>query len=325
VTERLFEVDGLTIALRRHGEMVPAIDDVAFGVGRGEVLALVGESGSGKSLMLLGSVDLLSPSAVIEGGTTTFDGHVLQQVDDADWRRLVGMGIGVLLQDAVGSWDPLIELGPQAGDVLREHEELEDEEISRRVLDALGEVQLPKQRKFWSFSHEVSRGQAQRAMLAAALLSGPKILLADEPLSGLDVTVARAVLSLIEDLCRDRAMAMVIVTHDLAVVASVADRVAVVYGGRIVEEAPVGALYRSPKHPYTSGLLGSVPGLSRGRLRPIEGDAPELWDLPPGCAFAPRCPHAVDRCRTEKPGVREIGASRVACHRADELSLEGIA
>jgi oligopeptide/dipeptide ABC transporter ATP-binding protein len=324
VTERLFEVDGLKISLRRHGELVEAIDGVGFGVDAGEVLALVGESGSGKSLMLLGSVDLLAPSAVITDGTTTFDGHVLQEISEADWRRLVGMGIGVLLQDAVGSWDPLIELGPQAGDVLREHEDLEDEEIGRRVLDALGEVQLPKQRKFWSFSHEVSRGQAQRAMLAAALLSGPRILLADEPLSGLDVTVARAVLSLIEDLCRHRAMAMIIVTHDLAVVASVADRVGVVYGGRIVEEAPVGALYRSPQHPYTSGLLGSVPGLARGRLRPIEGDAPEIWDLPEGCAFAPRCPHVVDRCRVERPEIREVGESRVACHRADELTLEGI-
>jgi oligopeptide/dipeptide ABC transporter ATP-binding protein len=324
VTEPLFAVEGLTIALRRMGEPVRAIDGVSFGVAPGEVLALVGESGSGKSLMLLGSVDLLAPAAVIEEGRTTFDGHVLQDLPGADWRRLVGMGVGVLLQDPVGSWDPPIEIGPQAGDVLREHEDLEDDEVHQRVLEAIGRVQLPKQRKFWSFSYEVSRGQAQRAMLAAALLSNPRILLADEPLSGLDVTVARAVLTLIEDLCRERGLAMIIVTHDLAVVASVADRVGVVYGGRIVEEAPVGDLYRSPQHPYTAGLLGSVPGLTRGRLRPIEGDAPELWDLPPGCAFAPRCPHAVDVCRSDRPAVREVGVSRVACHRADELELEGI-
>lgn len=324
MTGPVFAVEGLTISLRRLGDPIKAIDDVSFQVAPGEVFALVGESGSGKSLMLLGSVDLLAPSAVIEGGRTIFDGHVLQDLSDADWRRLVGMGIGVLLQDAVGSWDPLIEIGPQAGEVLQAHEDLEDDEIRRRVLDALGRVQLPKQRKFWSFSHEVSRGQAQRAMLAAALLSGPRILLADEPLSGLDVTVGRAVLTLIEDLCRERGLAMIIVTHDLAVVASVADRVGVVYGGRIVEEAPVGDLYRSPRHPYTAGLLSSVPGLVRGRLQPIEGDAPELWDLPGGCAFSPRCPHVVDVCRTDRPAVRDVGASRVACHRAEELELQGI-
>ncbi|MDX1689626.1 MAG: ABC transporter ATP-binding protein [Acidimicrobiia bacterium] len=320
----LFAVDGLTIRLRRDEDLVPGIDDVSFAVDEGEVLALVGESASGKSLMLLGSVDLLAPSAVIEEGTTTFDGHVLGDLDEADWRRLVGMGIGVLLQDAIGSWDPIIELGPQAGEVLREHEGLADDEVHRRVLDALGSVHLPKQRKFWSFSHEVSRGQAQRAMLAAALLSDPKILLADEPLSGLDVTVARSVLTLIQDLCAERGMAMVFVTHDLAVVASIADRVAVVYGGRIVEEAPVEDLYRRPRHPYTAGLLGSVPGLARDRLRPIFGDPPELWNLPPGCSFAPRCPHVVDVCRSEVPEVRTVGTARVACHRAEELELEGV-
>ena len=333
MTDPIFSVEGLTIGLRlvgassahvESGEPAPAIDDVSFSVDAGEVLALVGESGSGKSLMLLGSVDLLAPSAVISDGRTTFDGHVLQELGEADWQRLVGMGIGVLLQDAIGSWDPLIEIGPQAGEVLAEHEQLADEEITARVLDALGQVKLPKERKFWSFSYEVSRGQAQRAMLAAALLSGPKLLLADEPLSGLDVTVARSVLTLIEDLCRERGMAMIIVTHDMAVVASVADRVAVVYGGRIVEEADVSALFASPRHPYTEGLLGSVPGLNRGRLRPIEGGAPEIWDLPRGCAFAPRCSYAVDRCGIERPAVRSVEGSKVACHRADDLSLVGV-
>ena len=156
-----------------------------------------------------------------------------------------------------------------------------------------GRVRLPRRLKYMSFVHEMSRGQAQRAMLAAALLSMPRMLIADEPLSGLDVTVARAVLDLIDDLRRERGMGLLLVTHDLGVVAAVADRVAVVYGGLVVEEAPAAALYRSPQHPYTDGLLGSVPALTRGRLRPIPGDPPELWELPAGCPFGPRCAHAL--------------------------------
>ena len=161
-------------------------------------------------------------------------------------------------------------------------------------------------------------------MLAATLLSAPRLLIADEPLSGLDVTVARAVLDLIDDLRTKRGMGMLLVTHDLAVVAAVADRVLVVYGGAIVEDSPVGDLFRRPRHPYTAGLLGSVPDFVRERLRPIEGEPPELWNLPTGCAFAPRCPYAIDRCRAEQPKPRQVGSSVVACHRADELELAGV-
>ena len=207
----------------------------------------------------------------------------------------MGLGIGVLFQDAIGSWDPIEMIGPQSGEVLEAHEALGAEEVRRRVLEALGQVRLPRRLKYVSFAHEMSRGQAQRAMLAAALLSLPRMLIADEPLSGLDVTVARAVLALIDDMRRERGMGLLLVTHDLGVVAAVADRVAVVYGGLVVEEAPAAALYRSPRHPYTDGLLGSVPGFARGRLRPIPGDPPELWELPPGCPFAPRCPYARGR------------------------------
>jgi len=321
---RLFEVRGLTIEIIRDGVRHRVIDGVDFTVKRGESVAMVGESASGKSLIAMGAIDLLGGGARVVGGTTVFEGAVLQDLDDADWRLLVGMGIGVLLQDAIGSWDPLDVMGYQSGEALQEHTDLPAEEIARRVRDALGEVGLPKGRHFAAYVHEVSRGQAQRAMLAATLLSAPRLLIADEPLSGLDVTVARAVLELIDDLRTKRGMGMLLVTHDLAVVAAVADRVLVVYGGAIVEDGPVGDLFRRPRHPYTAGLLGSVPGFSRDRLRPIEGEPPDLWDLPPGCAFAPRCPHAVDRCRTEKPMLRTLGSSLVACHRAEELELPGV-
>jgi oligopeptide/dipeptide ABC transporter ATP-binding protein len=325
VTVPLFAVDGLEVALHfRDGRVVKVIDRVSFAVGAGDSLAIVGESGSGKSLIAMGAVDLLPAGAKVVAGRTSFLGRVLQDLEEGDWQRLVGMGIGVLFQDAIGSWDPLEMIGPQSGEVLEVHQSLSNEEVRRRVLDALGQVRLPRRLKYLSYPHEVSRGQAQRAMLASALLSAPQMLIADEPLSGLDVTVARAVLSLIDDMRRQRGMGMLLVTHDLAVVASVADRVAVVYGGMVVEEAPVGALYRAPKHPYTDGLLGSVPGLARGRLRPIPGDLPDLWELPPGCPFAPRCPHALEACRRERPAVRRVGESLVACLRAGDLELPGI-
>ena len=321
----LFAVDGLEVELRfRDGRRVKAVDGVSFAVGEGEALALAGESGSGKSLIAMGAVDLLPAGAEAVAGRTAFQGRVLQDLEAADWRRLVGLGIGVLFQDAIGSWDPIEMIGPQSGEVLEAHEALVVEEVRRRVLEALGQVRLPRRLKYLSFAHEMSRGQAQRAMLAAALLSAPRMLIADEPLSGLDVTVARAVLSLIDDLRRERGMGLLLVTHDLGVVAAVADRVAVVYGGMVVEEAPAAALYRSPRHPYTDGLLGSVPALAGGRLRPIPGDPPELWKLPPGCPFAPRCAHALGGCRVERPRLRRVGESQVACGRAEELTLSGI-
>jgi oligopeptide/dipeptide ABC transporter ATP-binding protein len=324
VNDPVFRVEGLRVDVNIRGSRIVVIDGVSFTVGPGESLAMVGESGSGKSLIAMGAVDLLPRGAHVVGGRTVFEGRVLQDLEDADWRSLVGMGIGVLFQDAIGAWDPMEILGTQSGEGLETHTEMSDEEIRSRVLDALGEVQLPRRLKYVSFAHQVSRGQGQRAMLASALLAAPRILIADEPLSGLDVTVARAVLDLIDDLRRKRGMGLLLVTHDLGVVASVADRVAVVYGGMLVEVAPTGDLYRSPKHPYTDGLLGSVPGLARGRLRPIEGDAPELWELPEGCPFVPRCPFAVDRCHRERPVPRPVGGSEVACHRAEELDLPGI-
>lgn len=325
MAEPLFSVSDLTVEIGRDGVPIRVVDGVDFAVGVGESLAIVGESGSGKSLIAMGAIDLLSAGARVIAGRTTFDGTVLQDLPDADWRRLVGMGIGVLFQDAIGSWNPLDFMGYQSGEGLMEHTDLTDQEIADRVFAALGEVGLHQDRHFSVFAHEVSRGQAQRAMLAAALLSSPRLLIADEPLSGLDVTVARAVLDLIDALRTRRGMALVIVTHDLAMVAAVADRVAVVYGGAVVEEGAVVDVYHRPRHPYTEGLLGSIPGLVRGRLRPIEGEAPALWDLPAGCSFVDRCPYAVARCHREVPPSRAMGSGMVACHRAGELVLTGVA
>jgi peptide/nickel transport system ATP-binding protein len=197
------------------------------------------------------------------------------------------------------------------------------EEIEQRVYEALGRVRLPR----WGgglYRHQLSRGGAQRALLAGALVKAPELLVADEPLSGLDVSVAAAILALIRDLQRERAMAMILVTHDLATVASIADRVGVVYGGKIVEIGPAEQVFYRPTHPYTEGLLGSIPTGRSERLRPITGEPPSIVALPRGCAFHPRCPYAVADCRSRVPVPQGIGNSEVACHRAFELDLRGV-
>jgi len=332
---------------------VEVIPGAAYGVNAGETLAIIGESSSGKSLMLLGAFGLLPAGCRVLGGTTTYRGlgfepggnredperpirrkerRLLQRAgtvtDDVDpeWGRAIGTEVGFLFQNPISSWTPILEIGSQAGEALAAHTDLSNDEIRERVVDALGEVQLPKtNRMVRAFSSQLSRGMGQRAMLAAALVKAPRLLIADEPLSGLDVSVSAAILDLIKDLNERRGMAMVIVTHDLAVVARVADRVAVVYGGRIVEEGPIEETFRRPQHPYTSGLLGSIPALATGRLRPIPGEQPPLAEIPRGrCAFAPRCAYASDVCRTREPPSQTTHHGRVACHHAAEISLPGI-
>lgn len=320
----LFSVENLTVSINVGGDWMPALHEASFHVDAGEVLALVGESGSGKSLMAIGSVDLLRAGARVTAGATYFEGRKLQDLPDESWRFLVGMGIGVLFQDPIGSWDPTMQYGRQSGEGLAEHLGLSDEEIETRVLDALGEVRLPTKRRFLrAFSYEVSRGEAQRAMLASALLSQPRLLIADEPLSGLDTTVARAVLSIIEDLRRSRGMGMILVTHDLGVVAGTADRVAVVYGGRIVEEGPVDEIFHRPQHPYTAGLLGSLPATGK-RLEPIAGEAIDIAFVPDWCAFANRCRYVASACQDRVPPLLPSGESLVRCVRAKELELQGV-
>jgi oligopeptide/dipeptide ABC transporter ATP-binding protein len=359
----LFEVADLRIAVydgeRRsngpttdgNGDALPdgwvvVVPGMTFSVRAGETLALVGESASGKSLTLLGAVGLLPQGARVVGGSAEVAGvevpfphrsiaaekgwlrrrfgRFFPELEDDEWRRTIGTKVGIMFQDPIAAWDPTMMIGEQSGEVLEEHQGLPPEEVRRRVLDALGEVRLPRERKFLSFAREMSRGEAQRAMLAAALLSHPRLLLADEPLSGLDPPAAHAVLRLIDDMCRLRGMGMVLVTHDLAVVASVADRVAVVYGGRIVEIGSVHDIFHDPQHPYTSGLLRSIPWQGLDRLEPIAGEPPHLLDLPPGCAFAPRCVHAIDACTAAVPGLVPSGPSRAACIRSDHLDLPGI-
>jgi len=333
---------------------VEVIPRVSFSVQPGEVLALVGESASGKSLALMGAFSLLTPGSRVIGGETRYKdvtfrpggaidasdskrsrkqrresrvtGTVIADYDDDPWRYVVGTEIGFMFQNPIGSWTPDHIIGSQAGEALATHSDLTDEEIEQRVLDALGEVSLPKSpRLLGAFRHELSRGMAQRAMLAAALTKAPSLLIADEPLNGLDPPVAAAIMDLIKDMQRKRNLAIILVTHDLAAVAGLADRVAVLYGGEMVEEAPVAEIYHHPKHPYTSGLIGSIPGVTAGRLRHIPGEAPRLIDIErSGCVFADRCDFVSDICRSVPPKTQILGESAVACHHADSNGLPGI-
>lgn len=330
---------------------VEAVRGVSFTVAPGEVLGIVGESGSGKSLSVMGALGLLGPGAAVIGGTVYCEGvrlrptehleksrqrwwrrrrkrrraRFMEELLDDGYRQALGTRIGVMFQDPVTSWTPISFIGEQAGEALSEHTDLTDEEIAKRVLDALGETQLPQKRGYLSFRHELSRGQAQRAALAAALVKTPALLVADEPLSGLDAPVAAAILDLLRDLQRKRGMAMILITHDLATVASMADRVAVMYAGRVVEEGPVAEIFYRPKHPYTEGLLGSIPSLGGGRLRPIQGNPPKITRITDdSCAFASRCPHAISECRTVRPELERVGSTHAACLRKTALQLHGV-
>lgn len=330
---------------------VEAITDVSFSVHPAEVLAVVGESGSGKTLTVMGSLGLLTGGAKVIRGEVYFDGarirptateerrgtkkrwrrrrpkreRFLEELLDDDWRHIMGTEVGVLFQNAIGGWNPVEMIGVQAGEALDEHTDLSLREIQDRVLDALGEVQLPRVSKYMSFPNQLSRGQAQRAMLAAALVKGPRLLVADEPLTGLDAGVAASIAQLIRDMQRKRGMAMVFVTHDLAQVASLANNVAIVYGGRIVETGPVDDVFHHPQHPYTEGLLGALPRPGVRRLRPITGDVPKLTEVPVNeCPLIPRCPYAVAACASEAPPLVPSSSGAVACVRAVELDLQGV-
>ncbi|MCL1597725.1 MAG: ABC transporter ATP-binding protein, partial [Actinomycetia bacterium] len=329
-------VEGVPGPTTDSGEDLPpgwveVIPRLSFSVEPGEVLAIVGESASGKSLALMGGFALLSPGSRVIGGEarykdTTFRpggsldvsssrgarkrrrearlaGTVIADDGDESWAHVMGAEIGFIFQNPIGSWNPDHVIGAQSGEALSVHSDLTADEIEARVLDALGEVNLPRSRRMLgAFRHELSRGMAQRAMLAAALTKTPSLLIADEPLNGLDAPVAAAIMDLIKDMQAKRDMAMIIVTHDLAAVAGIADRVVVLYGGEIVEDAPVVDLYHRPKHPYTSGLIGSIPGASPGRLRHMKGEAPRLVDVVrSACSFAERCPIATLICRSAHP------------------------
>lgn len=320
----ILAVEGLQVEFRTRDEVVHAVNGVSFAVRRGETFALLGESGSGKSVTaqaVLGILD--SPPAYVTGGTIRFDGADLLGMPADRRRRLRGERIAMVFQDALTALNPVFTVGWQIAEMLRIHRGCGRAEANRQAVDLLDRVHIPSAAdRVSDYPHEFSGGMRQRVMIAMALALEPDVLIADEPTTALDVTVQAQILELLAELQADSGMALVLITHDLGVVAEVAHRIAVMYAGRIVETAPAGRLFRSPAHPYTEGLLASVPRVASraGQLAAIPGAPPNLARIPPGCPFHPRCARRRTVCRTEEPPLYPVAADRhSACHFFQEV------
>jgi oligopeptide/dipeptide ABC transporter ATP-binding protein len=314
----LLQVDELRTVFEADGGAIRAVDGVSFALARGRCLGIVGESGSGKSVTNLSILRLVPrPPGRIAGGRILFDGKDLLRLSERELRGVRGKRIAMIFQDPMTSLNPYLRVGLQLTEVLAQHEGLGRRAARSRAVDMLERVGIPEaRRRFDAHPHEMSGGMRQRVMIAMALLCRPEVLLADEPTTALDVTVQAQILDLILDLRREYGTAVILVTHDLGVVAGVADEVAVMYAGRIVEQAPADALFARPRHPYTLALLRSLPRLQdrRQRLVPIPGRPPGVDRSGAGCPFAPRCAAAVEVCRREAPTSRDVGAGhRVEC------------
>jgi peptide/nickel transport system ATP-binding protein len=293
----LLDVDRLTTAFPIEGRLVSAVSGVSFSLDAGETLALVGESGCGKSLTALSILRLVDPPGRIVSGAVRLDGRDLLGLHEREMRKVRGKEIGLVLQEPMTALNPVYTVGRQIAEALEVHGLARGRAAYGRAIELLDAVRVPEPgRRVDEYPHQLSGGLRQRALIAAALACQPRLLIADEPTTALDVTIQGQILDLLRDLKARYRLALLLITHDLGVVAQQADRVAVMYAGRIVEEAPVRTLFRDPKHPYTRGLLASLPGRHGSRLTAIEGTVPRLGHIPPGCAFAPRCGDRFEPC-----------------------------
>jgi peptide/nickel transport system ATP-binding protein len=327
----LLEVEGLQTVFELRHRTVKAVAGMSFSLARGETLAIVGESGCGKSITALSMMRLIpDPPGRIVGGSVRLAGVDILSLDDAAMRAVRGKDIAMIFQEPMTSLNPVLTIGSQISEVLLLHEKISRQDAAKKAADMLRLVRIPEpEQRANEYPHQLSGGMRQRAMIAMALACNPKVLIADEPTTALDVTIQAQILDIILDLQRKLDTAIMLITHDLGVVAETAQRVIVMYAGKKVEEAPVEELFARPKHPYTHGLLASIPRLSlmRGeqtdpgaRLQEIPGMVPALTDLPKGCAFAPRCVYAQDRCRQAYPDYEQKGPGHwAACWRSREL------
>ena len=317
----LLEVKDLQTHFPTRAGLVRAVDGVSFHLDRGELLGLVGESGCGKSITALSVMRLIAAPGKIVNGEILFDGKDLLKLSDAEMREMRGDDIAMIFQDPMTSLNPVFTVGEQIAEALRLHRKMSRSEARKATIEAMREVAIPDPaRRLDDYPHQLSGGMRQRIMIAMALACNPKLLIADEPTTALDVTIQAQILELLNELRKQRELAVLLITHDLGVVAEVADRVAVMYTGRIVEQSPVDELFARPKHPYTEGLLRSVPKLTiddvtrKERLETIEGVVPSPTDLPPGCHFAPRCVHRMPRCTEGRIPLYDLeGGVQVRC------------
>ncbi len=320
----LLEVESLQVHFATQAGVVRAVQGLSFVIEAGETVALVGESGCGKSVTSLSMLRLIPDPPGRIGGAIRFGGRDLLALPEGEMRRLRGGEIGMIFQEPMTSLNPVLTVGRQIGETVRLHQGLGSRAALARAAEMLALVGIPApERRVHDYPHQLSGGMRQRVMIALALACNPKLLIADEPTTALDVTIQAQILDLMRGLKTRLGSAILLITHDLGVVAEMAQRVVVMYAGRKVEEAPVASLFAAPLHPYTRGLLGALPRLGstlaggRERLAEIPGQVPSLIAPLPGCAFAPRCPIATELCRGVAPAVRELGAGHaVACHHA---------
>ncbi|MGH8618121.1 MAG: ABC transporter ATP-binding protein [Burkholderiales bacterium] len=329
VSTPLLEVEDLQTHFFTRDGIVRAVDGVSFTVNAGETLAVVGESGCGKSVTSLTILRLIaSPPGRVVGGSIRFEGRELLALPESAMRKIRGNEISMIFQEPMTSLNPVLTIGRQIGEALVLHRGLGKAEAAARAVEMLQLVKIPEaERRVTEYPHQLSGGMRQRVMIAMALACNPRLLIADEPTTALDVTIQAQILDLMRELKAKTGAAIVLITHDLGVVAEMAQRVVVMYAGRKVEEAPVGALFAHPRHPYTQGLLQSIPRLgvaqqggARPRLAEIPGTVPSLKEAIPGCLFAPRCAHATERCHREYPPLEtKAPGHTVACWEADRL------
>ncbi len=310
----LLEIKNLQTHFPTRAGIVKAVNDVSFYIDEGELLGLVGESGCGKSITALSVMRLIAPPGKIVGGSIKFRGEELINASDERMREIRGNDIGMIFQDPMTSLNPVYTVGEQIAEALRLHRKLNKKQAWEAAIEAMNEVAIPdSSRRANDYPHQLSGGMRQRVMIAMALACDPELLIADEPTTALDVTIQAQILELLDNLRQTRKLAVLLITHDLGVVAEVADRVCVMYTGKIVEESPVEEIFENPKHPYTQGLLKSVPKLSAtaaeklNRLQTIEGTVPSPTNLPEGCHFAPRCEFRMERCTNGEIPLYKIG------------------
>ena len=312
----LLEVDNLRIEFpTRRGTLV-AVDDISFAIDEGEVLGVVGESGAGKSLTGASIIGLLEPPGRVAGGVIRLGGKRIDNLSHEEMRRIRGREIGAIFQDPLTSLNPLYTVGRQLIETIQTHTEISAASARSRAIELLAEVGIPApERRIDGYPHEFSGGMRQRVVIALALAVNPKLIVADEPTTALDVSIQAQIIALLKRLCRDHGAAVMLITHDMGVIAETADRVAVMYAGRIAEIGPVRHVVKQPSHPYTEGLMGSIPviGHRLERLTQIDGSMPRLTEIPKGCAFNPRCPKAIDRCYQDRPDLTPTHQTQAAC------------
>ncbi len=312
----LLSVANLRVEIATRRATLVAIDDVSFDISAGEVLGVVGESGAGKSITGTAILGLLDHPARIAAGRIMLDGQHINALPAAEMRKLRGKYIGAVFQDPLTCLNPLMSVGRQIVQTLTTHLDLTASEARSRALRLLSEVGIPAAReRLDSYPHELSGGMRQRVVLALAFACAPKLIIADEPTTALDVSIQAQIIELLKRMCRERGTAVLLITHDMGVIADTADRVAVMYAGRIVELGSVASVLRHPRHPYTRGLVASIPSLRRRhvKLLQIAGSMPHLDARPSGCAFHPRCPVRLPRCAIDRPEIHQVGNASIAC------------